>query len=66
MNAICDVNDAVSIARELGMNMAAVKLQKSVVSQAGKHTASVIFLHGSGAFKRFKPSSCRRGVPTEK
>ncbi|KAI2655772.1 Lysophospholipase-like protein 1 [Labeo rohita] len=28
--------------------MAAVKLQKSVVSQAGKHTASVIFLHGSG------------------
>ncbi|XP_016389968.1 lysophospholipase-like protein 1 [Sinocyclocheilus rhinocerous] len=30
------------------MNMAAVKLQTSVVSQAGKHTASVIFLHGSG------------------
>ncbi|KAG1936160.1 lysophospholipase-like protein 1 [Pimephales promelas] len=30
------------------MNMAAVKLQKSVVSQTGKHTASVIFLHGSG------------------
>ncbi|XP_017206834.3 lysophospholipase-like protein 1 isoform X1 [Danio rerio] len=30
------------------INMAAVKLQKSVVSQAGKHTASVIFLHGSG------------------
>ncbi|XP_073703772.1 lysophospholipase-like protein 1 [Garra rufa] len=30
------------------MKMAAVKLQKSVVNQAGKHTASVIFLHGSG------------------
>ncbi|XP_051574038.1 lysophospholipase-like protein 1 [Myxocyprinus asiaticus] len=30
------------------MNMAAVKLQKNVVSQTGKHTASVIFLHGSG------------------
>ncbi|TRY53733.1 hypothetical protein DNTS_017019 [Danionella cerebrum] len=28
--------------------MAALKLQKRVVSQTGKHTASVIFLHGSG------------------
>lgn len=35
------------------MNMAAVKLQKSVVSQTGKHTASVIFLHGSGDLKSY-------------
>lgn len=36
------------------VDMAAVqKLQKCAVSQTGQHTASVIFLHGSGAFGFF-------------